>query len=37
MADFDANMQNDPTRIKNIENAITELINEVHYIRTMQQ
>ena len=30
-------MQQDPTRMTNIENAITELINEVHYIRTMQQ
>ena len=37
MATFDANMQQDPTRMTNIENAITELINEVHYIRTMQQ
>ena len=37
MAAFDATMQQDPTRMINIENAITELINEVHYIRTMQQ
>ena len=37
MAAFDANMQQDPTRMINIENEITELINEVHYIRTMQQ
>ena len=37
MAAFDATMQQDPTRMTIIENAITELINEVHYIRTMQQ
>ena len=37
MAAFDANTQQDPTRMTNIENAITELINEVHYLRTMQQ
>ena len=37
MAAFDANMQQDPTRMTNIENEITEWINEVHYIRTMQQ
>ena len=37
MAAFDATMQQDPTRMTNIENAITEFINEVHYIRTMQQ
>ena len=37
MAAFDANMQQDPTRMTNTENAITELINEVHHLRTMQQ
>ena len=37
MAAFDAEIQQDRTRMTNIENAITELINEVHYIRSMQQ
>ena len=37
MAAFDADMQQDPTRMANIENAIIELINEVHYLRTMSQ
>ena len=35
MAAFDADMQQDPTRMSNIENAITELINEVQYLYTM--
>ena len=37
MAAFDADMQQDPTRMSNIENEITELINEVQYLRTMQR
>ena len=37
MAAFDANMQQDPTRMTNFENAITNLINEVRYLHTMQQ
>ena len=37
MAAFDAEMQQDPTRMTNIENAISELINEVHYLRTISQ
>ena len=37
MAAFDAGMQQDPTRMSNMENAITELTNEVQYLRTMQQ
>ena len=37
MASFDADMQQDPTRITNIENEITDLINEVHYLGNMPQ
>ena len=37
MAAFDADMHQDPTRMTNIENAITDLINEVHYLRDMSQ
>ena len=37
MAAFDADMQQDPTRMTNIENAIYDLIDEVHYLRNMAQ
>ena len=35
---FDAELlQKDPTRMANIENALQDLINEVHYSRTTAQ
>ena len=36
MAEFDANIAPEHTRMTNMENAIHELINEVRYIRAMQ-